>query len=167
MERALVEAARWLAGERVAVRSRRALAVLVTTSAVALGYAAKTTAEVTAPVRLAPPPPPLPPDDGDTRFGVPLSVRREVFKELAEAEPHARVEGKRSFPGKNLEWSAEDHRGALERQAAARIAARHRITLTQLYLILDEGIRARWPGPDGKPLDPHTVPLHPRRQYGW
>ena len=42
---------------------------------------------------------------------------------------------------------------------------RYGLTMSQVYLILDEGIRGRWPGPDGQPLDPHTVPLNPRRKY--
>ncbi len=159
--------AKWLAGERVSVRSRSMLLALFTLSLVSLGYAWREWRTATRPLVTAVPPPPLPPDSGDTRFGVPLATRKKVFEELAAAEPTSRAEGKKSFPGYELAWSAEDHRGAFERKTAAELSARYRLSLTQVYLILDEGLRERWPGPDGEPLTPYSVPLHPRRKYGW
>lgn len=100
------------------------------------------------------------------RFGLPEATRREIFAEIARAEPQARANGRSSFPGPELAWSAEDHRGAFERKTVAALAARHRVTLQQIYLVLDEGIRERWPAPEsGEPLDPHSVPLKPRRRY--
>jgi len=111
--------------------------------------------------------PPIARDDGSSRFGLPLDKRKAIFNEIAAAEPQAILNGKTSFPGKELEWSAEDHRGAFERQTVAAMVVKYGVTTTQVYLCLDEGIRNHWPGPDGKPLNPHTVPLHPRRKYGW
>jgi hypothetical protein len=111
--------------------------------------------------------PPVARDEGETRFGLPLAKRKAIFAEIAAAEPQAILNGKTSFPGKELEWSAEDHRGAYERQTVAAMVLKYGVTTTQVYLCLDEGIRQQWPGADGKPLNPHTVPLHPRRKYGW
>ena len=158
---------RWVAGDFVLVRSRVVLYAWLTVSAASLSYAWILGRDMTRPLRTTAPPPPLPRDSGDVRFGVPLAVRKQIFAELAAAEPNARVEGKKQFPGAELEWSAEDHRGAFERKTAAAIAGARRLSLTQVYLILDEGIRERWPGPDGQPLSPYVVPLHPRRKYGW
>jgi len=159
-----VDVARWLAGERVHIPSRAAALVLLTLSVGSLFYAATYARRAVAAI-VGKAPPSLPPDQGDVRFGVPLRVRKEIFATLAAAEPQSRVKGVQSFNGPGLEWSAEDHRGAFERQDVAAAAQRHGLTLTQVYLILDEGIRERWPGPDGAPLNSKTVPLNPRRKY--
>ena len=159
--------AKWIAGDAVWVRSKRALGALSLVSVLALVYAATCGWPMVKPLVRAKPPRTLPPDAGDVRFGVPLALRKEIFDEFAAAEPEGRAEGIKSFSGPALAWSAEDHRGAIERQRAAQIAARHRLSLTQVYLCLDEGIRAHWPGADGAPLEPHTVPLNPRRKYGF
>ena len=164
MDDLLLSAAKWLSGEAVRIRTRRALVILVGVSAIAFGYAGSRISKTMAPLVHAKPPPPLPPDQGDVRFGVPLATRKEIFDEFAKAEPSARAEGVKGFPGPGMEWSAEDHRGAFERQKAAALSARYRLSLTQVYLCLDEGIRERWPGPDGKPLEARTVPLNPRRK---
>lgn len=96
------------------------------------------------------------------RFGVPEETRRAIFKEIAAAEPAARANGIAGFPGQP--WSQEDHRCAFERDTIRGIAARGGLDITQVYLILDEGLRAHWPGPDSKPLTPRTTPLMPRRK---
>ncbi len=112
----------------------------------------------------APPPRTIPADGpGDARFGLTLATRQEIFREFALAEPSQRAAGLSSFPTER--WSAEDHRGSFERGAARNLATRHSVSLTQIYLVLDEGIREKWPGPDGKPLDATTIPLKPRRKY--
>ncbi len=167
MKRALTVAAQWLAGEPLAIRSRRLLMVVLAASVGSLAYAWRVGAEAAHPLTHAKPLPALPPDHGDVRFGVPLAKRKDVFRELADQEPSSRAEGKKSFPGADLAWSAEDHRGAYERKSVAAAMAKHGLTMTQVYLILDEGIREKWTGSDGQPLTPLTVPLHPRRKYGW
>lgn len=158
---------RWLSGEPVRVRTRRAVYIGLCASILSLAAAFALARDVTRTLRNAGPPPTLPSDQGDVRFGVPLAVRKDVFRELAAAEPGAREEGRRTFPGPDLAWSAEDHRGAFERQKVAAIMASRGLSMTQVYLILDEGIRERWPGPGGEPLPAKVVPLHPRRNYGW
>ena len=167
MKDLLLLAGKWLSGDRVRVRSRRALYTVLLATSAALGWGAAQTWSAIAPVVRTKPPPPLPPDRGDERFGLPLTTRKQIFAEFAAAEPGGRAEGKRAFNGPGLKWSAEDHRGAFERQKAATLSARFPVSLTQVYMCLDEGIRERWPGPDGQPLDPHTVVLNPRRKYGW
>jgi len=159
--------AKWLAGERVVIGSRRMLFALAFVSLFSLAYAWREWRGAISSLTTTRPPAPIPPDQGDVRFGVALSVRKKVFEELAGAEPGARAEGKRAFPGGELAWSAEDHRGSFERQKVAELEGRYRLSRTQIYLILDEGIRQKWPGPDGQPLPPYVVPLHPRRKYGW
>lgn len=159
--------AKWLAGERVVIGSRRMLFAVVFVSLFSLAYAWREWKAAIYPLTSTKPPPAIPADQGDTRFGVPLAVRKKVFEELASAEPGARAEGKRAFPGAELAWSAEDHRGSFERQKVAELSGRYGLSRTQIYLILDEGIRQKWTGPDGQPLAPNVVPLHPRRKYGW
>lgn len=96
------------------------------------------------------------------RFGLPEATRKEIFAELAAAEPAARAGGIAGFPGQP--WSQEDHRCAFERETARAMATRRGLSLTQIYLVLDEGIREKWPDAEGKPLHPKTVPLLPRRK---
>lgn len=160
--------AKWLAGERVALGTRRTFLVAVAASFLTLGFAVRDFRGFVRPLTHAKTPPPLPGDGGGgTKWGMPLRVRQEIFMEFATAEPTARAEGAKSFPGAALEWSAEDHRGSFERQRARELAAKYRVSIEQAYLCLDEGIRERWPGPDGEPLDARTVPLNPRRKYGF
>lgn len=158
---------KWIAGDFVLPRRRILAALWMAIAAAALSYAFVVTRDMTRHLRTAKPPPPLPHDQGDVRFGLPLATRKDIFRELASAEPNSRAEGKKSFPGAELAWSAEDHRGAYERKTVASIAQARGLSITQVYLVLDEGIRMKWPGPDGEPLTPFTVPLHPRRKYGW
>lgn len=97
-----------------------------------------------APVRPAPP-------SGD---------RRALFDELVREEPSARRKAIEDWP--HHRWSQQDAFGALERDRAARIAREKGSTTQDLLLVIDEGLRAGWPGPDGQPLDVTTVPLKPR-----
>jgi hypothetical protein len=161
----LKTAADWVAGEKVRIRSKRTFYVAVAISLVTFVIGFRNLRALAHPLTHAKPLAPLPADQGDTKWGMSLASRKHVFAEFAAAEPAARVEGARAFPGPALLWSAEDHRGAFERNKARELAGKYRVNLTQIYLCLDEGIREGWPGPDGKPLDPHTVPLNPRRKY--
>ncbi|HQY61169.1 MAG: hypothetical protein IPF92_14640 [Myxococcales bacterium] len=114
------------------------------------------------PLAFAKRPVPIPGDTADGhRFGLSLADRKAIFAEIAAAEPEQRSQAKAAFPGQ--EWSQEDHRCAFERDSVRSIAARRSLSLTQVYLVLDEGIRDHWPDPQGKPLTPTTVPVVPRR----
>lgn len=156
----------WL-DAKARARSRGLLIVHVALVIGTLGYAAVRAWAAIEPLARAREPAPIARDDATTRFGLTLDKRKAIFAELAAAEPQSILNGKTSFPGKELEWSAEDHRGAYERQTVAALVVKYGVTTTQVHLCLDEGIRQHWVGPDGKPLNPHTVPLHPRRKYGW
>ena len=132
-------------------------------SALALVLGVAEGVHVTRNLRAVPPPPPLLPDDGaaGVRFGLDEATRRAIFTELAIGEPAAREQARVHFPEP---WSAEDDRAAFERDTAREIARSHAVNLTQIYLVLDEGIREHWPAPPNQtPLEPHTVPLKPRR----
>lgn len=162
MERSEIfeQARRWALGEPIADRRVRSLWLLVQlASLVAVTPWALRTI---SPITRAPKPAALVDGPGDVRYGMPLALRQEVFKELAAAEPHNRQSGAAGFPGQP--WSQEDHRAAFERDVMRDVAARRKLNLTQVYLVLDEGIREKWPGPDGKPLMATTIPLDPRRK---
>jgi hypothetical protein len=166
MKALLLAAVRWLAGEEPARASRRGVVLGACFSLLTLAYALTSAWRVVAPLAGGVQPA-VPADQGDARFGVSLAVRKEIFRELADAEPEARRESSRRFAGPGLEWSAEDDRASHERRKVAELATRYALSITQVYLILDEGIRARWLGSNGEPLEPRTVPLNPRRKYGW
>ena len=101
----------------------------------------------------------------DHRFGLRLEKRQAIFNDLAAVEI---AERQRAIEGNTWQghaWSREDDRGHYEMTAARRLAKQYGITLTHVYLILDEGIRKKWPGPDGQPLLPTTPPQDPRSTW--
>jgi hypothetical protein len=158
---ALVDTARrWLRGEPVTQPRVRLLWLgLQAVSLLAvLPYVLKTISPITHDPR----PAPLADGPGDVRYGLSEATRRELFKEIAAAEPNGRAQGAAGFPGQP--WSQEDHRAAFERETMRSLAPAKHLNLTQVYLVMDEGVRAHWPGPDGKPLIATTIPLEPRRK---
>ena len=115
---------------------------------------------VTSVLLTAKPPAPIPTEEiDDYRFRLPERVRKEIFADLATAELAERARAVAQNTWNGHAWSREDDRGHYERVAARVAAAKYRISLTQVYLVLDEGLRAHWPGPDGKPLPATTPPL--------
>lgn len=117
----------------------------------------------TNPMLRAKPPAPIPvtAENGE-RFGLPEKVRREIFDELATAELAERARAIAANSWNGHVWSREDDRGHYERVAARTSASRHRVSLAQVYLVLDEGLREHWLAPDGKPLPATTPPLNLR-----
>ncbi len=113
---------------------------------------------VTYPLRAAPAPAILP--TKPERLGIPEPKRRAIFAELAGDEPRARKESAEKFPGDA--WSIEDERAAHERDRARDLASTRKVSVSDVYLILDEGIREHWLAPNQKPLDATVVPLKPR-----
>ncbi len=153
--------ASWLARRRPA--SRAALARSLATHALATLAAIVAVRWAALPVLHAAAPADLPRDGSDgSRFGLAEGVRREIFREIAAAEPGSRIRAAQTFPG--APWSIEDHRAALERDLVRSIAQRRALNLSQVYLVLDEGIRAHWLAPDGHPLSAESVPLAPRQR---
>jgi hypothetical protein len=117
----------------------------------------------TRPLLLAKPPPPIPVEEiEDYRFRLPERERREIFAELAAAELAERARAIQANSWNGQLWSREDDRGHYERVAVRAAAAKHRVSLSQVYLVLDEGIRERWPAPNGEPLPGTTPPLNMR-----
>jgi hypothetical protein len=153
--------ARWLADRRPS--SRAAVVRSVALHAFATLAAILAVRSVALPVLHAHAPADLPVDGKDgARFGLVEGVRREIFREVAAAEPASRSRAAQTFPG--AAWSTEDHRAALERDMIRAIAQRRQLSLSQVYLVLDEGIRGHWPGPDGNPLSAQSAPLAPRKR---
>ena len=119
-----------------------------------------------APLLNAKPPIAIPNEEiEDYRFRLPERIRREIFAEIAEAEQTERAHAIQRNSWNGHLWSREDDRGHVERVFFRQLGKKYEISLTQVYLILDEGIRAKWPGPDGAPLPATTPPLNPRSTW--
>jgi len=161
LERAKQLAEAWLPLH--GIHSRRHLLVSLGWHSLTLLAAAVVIAQATAPVWSTPEPSPLPPDGADgTRFGLPEAQRRAIFARLADQEPIAKRIARVRF-GSHA-WSVEDDRARMEKDTARALARRHGINLSQVYLVLDEGIRKRWVGARGQPLLATTPPLDRRRE---
>jgi hypothetical protein len=119
-----------------------------------------------SPLLDAKPPIRLPSEEiDDWRFRLPERTRREIFAEVALAEEAERKRAVEQNTWNGHLWSREDDRGHFERVFLRQLAQRYGISLTATYLILDEGIRAKWPGPSGEPLPGTTPPLNPRSTW--
>jgi hypothetical protein len=144
-------------------RSKAAWVVRAIALAVTLVVLWRRVDAVTKPLLSAKPPATIPTEEvDDYRFRIPERTRRAIFAELAAAELAERARAIQANTWKGHLWSREDDRGHHERLAARAAAAKHKVSLTQVYLVLDEGIRERWPGPDGNPLPATTPPLNIR-----
>lgn len=143
--------------------SRAAWFVRLAAIVVALFFLWRRVGVTTSPLLSAKPPPAVPTEEiDDYRFRIPERTRREIFTELAVAELAERARAIQANSWNGHLWSREDDRGHYERVAVRSVAAKYKISLSQTYLVLDEGIRERWPGPDGKPLPATTPPLNIR-----
>ncbi len=133
---------------------------------VALWFFVRKTSALINPILSARPPAAIPNTEiDDYRFKYPERVRREIFMEMAVAELAERERAIKANTWSGHKWSREDDRGHYERVKMRELAARYKGTLTQMYLILDEGIRDKWPGPDGNPLPATTPPWDPRTSW--
>lgn len=146
--------------------SRMGWAARIGITVLALFVVLRKTTSITSPLLKAKPPPAIPTTElEDYKFKYPERVRREIFAEFAAAEIAERKRAVAANTWNGHVWSREDDRGHFERVKARELAARYKGSLSQMYLILDEGIRQRWPGPDGQPLAATTPPFNPRT--GW
>jgi len=151
-------------GTRPSTRVGWAVRVAVLSFAVIVLW--KRIGAVAAPLLDAKPPPAIPSEEiEDYRFRLPERVRREIFMEIAGPEAAERKRAIEHDKWKGHLWSREDDRGHFERVELRQVALRNKITLSQVYLILDEGIRDHWPGPDGEPLPATSPPLDPRSTW--
>ena len=87
-------------------------------------------------------------------------VRRALFDEVVREEPAARDRARDDWA--HHRWSQHDAFGAFENERIVRLAEEKGLWPQDVFMVVDQGLRARWPGPDGKPLDTTTVPLKPR-----
>lgn len=149
----------WLWGDVELPATKRWRRAEPAVRAIVLGLAVSFGLHATRELRTTPPPDPLP-ATGPNRLGLPESQRRALFRELAVVEPRARTESAQKFPGDP--WSIEDERAAHERDKSRDMAAANKLSVSQIDLLLDDGIREKWPAPNSKPLDATVVPLKRR-----
>jgi hypothetical protein len=114
----------------------------------------------------APAPLPLPVEmTGGAFVNIDEQTRKAIFADLATAELAERSRAIAQNTWQGHAWSREDDRGHYERVAARVAAAKYRLSLSQVYLVLDEGLREHWPSPNGEPLPPTTPPLSIRSAW--
>ena len=148
---------RWWLGESTLPTTRFVIGATWMLQAITLLVAVGLALHITHDVRKTPPPALLSVDA--PLYGLSDAKRRLVFSAIASDEPRARAESAEKFAGEP--WSIEDDRAAHERDRAREVAPNQAISISQAYLILDEGIREHWPAPKA-PLDGSVVPLKPR-----
>lgn len=148
-------------------RSRVAWVVRLSAVVLAAWLLGKRVTMTTAPLLTARKPPTVPTEEiEDLRFGgLSEEKRRAIFARIAAAEASERRRAIAANTWQGHLWSREDDRGYQERTTLRQLAAEYRVSLSQLYLVLDEGIRQKWPGPDGAPLPGTTPALNPRTTW--
>lgn len=119
-----------------------------------------------SPLLDAQPLPNLTPDEHvGYRYGLPEETRHEIFEQLAEAEKAERERAITHNTWGGHAWSREDDRGHVEMTLARALAAKHHVSLTAIYCVLEEGIREHWKTADGDTLTPFTPPQDPRSTW--
>ena len=166
--RALVERAtslvdRWFAPAPL-TRSPIVLVLVLCANAMGLAVLVRTVRATLGPMYRTPAPRPVPQPTSMERFGMTETIRREIFAELADAEVNERRRAITMNTWGGHAWSREDDLGYVQRARAREVAQRYRVSLSQVFLVLDEGIRRRWPGPDGLPLRGTSEPISLRRE---
>jgi hypothetical protein len=113
---------------------------------------------ITHRVRMKKPPRVIPMgQDGDAqRFGLSLEKRKAMFADVAGHDVEWRTKAASRF---SEAWRREDDRAAMERDHVRSMAGRHRVNVSIVYLVVDEGLRLKWTGPNGVPLNAAVVPL--------
>lgn len=142
--------------------------VRLAVAVVGFGVVVQTVRETAAPLLSAKEPTPIPTQEfpGSTdRFRLSEERRKEIFKELATAELAERRRAISQNTWNGHAWSREDDRGWWESKTVHDIAQRNHISATQVYLVLDEGIRNKWLAPNDQPLPGTTPPLNPRTTW--
>ena len=140
--------------------------VRVLVTLVALALLIQRAKAATAPLVAAKPPATIATEDIEGyRFRIPDETRHAIFDELAAAELAERDRAIKANTWGGHAWSREDDRGHYERVAVRAAAAKYRLSISQVYLVLDEGLRERWPAPNGQPLPATTPPLSLRTTW--
>ncbi len=86
--------------------------------------------------------------------------RRAIFEQLVETELAARDEAKDDWA--HHRWSQQDAFGAKESDRVNKVASDRGLAAQDLFLVIDEGLRAGWTTADGGALPATIVPLKPR-----
>jgi len=147
-------------------RSRVAVLAVVAVNIVALVFLVENTRRTLRPLFSEAPPPPIRAEGpGDQRFELDEKTRKSIFAELAALELSERKRNIDQNTWNGHLWSREDDRGWQERVLARSLARRHGVSISQIFLVLEEGIRSKWPAPDGKPLPANAEPL--KLRTGW
>lgn len=147
-------------------RSRLAMLLVVLVHVFAAGVLVANLRRVVKPILDEPGLPPIRAEGpGDQRFEIDLATRKAIFAELAALELSERKRNIDQNTWSGHLWSREDDRGWQERTLARSLARRHNVSISQIFLVLEEGIREKWLAPDGKPLPANVEPLNLRT--GW
>jgi hypothetical protein len=85
---------------------------------------------------------------------------RALFDTLAAGEGEAWHKAKEDWP--QHRWSQQDAFSAFERDHVTTLARDKQLSSQDVFAVLDQGIRAHWPGPDGGVLEATVVPLKMR-----
>ena len=85
---------------------------------------------------------------------------RALFDDVVREEPSARDRARDDWA--HHRWSQQDAFGAFENERVSRWAGEKGLWPQDVFRVVDQGLRAGWPGPDGQPLETSTVPLKPR-----
>lgn len=108
-----------------------------------------------------------------TRFGLSEARRREIFQALVLGEPIDRAVAERASETEIWNRNHDSFFHQHEWRRVPVVCRQHGIPTWLGYLILDEGIRSRWPPPPGvtiyaddTPLARTTRPLSQRRILG-
>jgi hypothetical protein len=141
--------------------------VRILVTIIAIGVLVQRTKAATAPLVAAKPPPSISAEDIEGyRFRMSDETRHAIFDDLAAAELAERDRAiKANTWGGTAPWSREDDRGHYERVAVRAAAAKFHVSISQVYLVLDEGIREHWLAPNGQPLPATTPPLSLRSTW--
>lgn len=163
LERARRVVDHWIEG-RSLPRSPLAIVLVVGANLMGVAVLVRTVRSTLGPMYRSPAPLPVRQPTSMERFGMTETVRREIFAELADAEVNERRRAVTMNTWGGHAWSREDDLGYVQRARARDVALRYRVSLSQVFLVLDEGIRRRWPGPDGQPLRGTSEPISLRSE---
>jgi hypothetical protein len=145
-------------------RSASGVLLLLTCQLLSIGVFWRVAEDTLGSLFRTPAPAAIPAASSTTRFGIPEDRRREIFRMLAECENRERQRAISQNTWHGHAWSRDDDLGWYIRTEARKLAGRFGISLSQVYLVFDEGIRERWPGPDGQPLRATTAPINLRTE---
>jgi hypothetical protein len=96
----------------------------------------------------------------ETPAGSSEAQRRNAYTIIASEERNMRREGIKDFPADP--WSQDDAFHNTEYRRAKQIASQRVMSLQDVLLAMDEGMREHWPKPIGAHQKPTVPPCRPR-----